>query len=81
MTVRESSVIIRSAMKIDVIQFERALIIKGWTQKDLAAKAAVSETIVCNFLNGKTITNPNLKKIADALAVDLETVVQVEVKE
>lgn len=66
--------IIIIVMRFDLAKLERALAVKGWTQKDLAEASGVSGPVVSNLFNDKPVSNPNAKKIVDALELEMEKV-------
>ncbi len=51
--------------------------LKGFTQKELAKRLAVAETTVNRYESGEqNLTIETLQKIADALGVDLPTLIK-----
>lgn len=51
------------------------LLDKGWNQSDLARKAGIGRDAVSTYIRGRSFPDPkNLRKLADALGTEMETV-------
>lgn len=66
-------------MKLNIKKFEIALANTGMTLKDLYTKADVSDRALLDMRKGKSNSRPaTLGKIAKALNVDLQDIIQDE---
>ncbi len=60
-------------MRFDGTLIKKTRMLKGWSQKRLAAAAAVDQATVCNIERGKTNNPENVKKVADVLGLEMES--------
>lgn len=67
-------------MKYDIVQFERARLIKGWTQKTLGQKVGLKQSTISDFFSGKNQSPETAKKLADKLELDMEKLVIVDME-
>ena len=58
----------------NIPKIEKARIIKGLAKKDLAEKAGISPGTYTQILAGENHYPPTIKKIADALALEMEDI-------
>ena len=63
-------------MRIDSKQLRHILIDRDIGQKELAEKSGVSRTVINNVCNGRSCTANTAIKIAEALRVPLEELVE-----
>jgi DNA-binding Xre family transcriptional regulator len=62
---------------VDVAAIDRALILRGWTRRNLARHANVDEGTLCDlFARRRRPTFGTLRAICMALEVSLETVIE-----
>lgn len=66
---------IMDTLKFDAIQLRRLTTRRGWLRKDLAENSGVSRGRISAAFNGKPVSPPNAKKIADALGVTIEDLI------
>ena len=62
-------------LKYDLPKYRRALLIKGWTQMELAERSGLKPSKVSEFLNGKYQGPRTAKVIADTLGLRMKDVV------
>lgn len=60
---------------LDATRIRRRTALRGWLRKDLAKESGVSLSRVSAAFNGKPVSPPNAKKIADALGVTIEDLI------
>jgi transcriptional regulator with XRE-family HTH domain len=60
-------------MKINTKKMERARILRGWTKARLADEIGIDPSTIGKIERGKNFKPPTIKKIADALGLDMES--------
>lgn len=63
-------------MKYDISKCERVRQVNGWTKTVVARKARLSNPVVSNFFNGKPVRIDSVKKIANALGLEMSEIVK-----
>ena len=61
-------------MKYNRQKIERERVLKGWSRSTLAKKIGVNPSTISNLLAGKTGNIETIKKIADALGIDMKEI-------
>ncbi len=56
----------------DIKRLEKARIIKGWSKVAVAKNARISAVTYTHIINGKNQYPPTIKKVADALGLDMK---------
>ena len=58
----------------DTKKIENARVINGLAKKNLAKKAGISPGTYTQILNGENLYPPTIKKVADALGLEMEEI-------
>jgi transcriptional regulator with XRE-family HTH domain len=58
---------VASRIRFDAQRMAEDMALRGWTKKDFAIRAGVSDMTVIRFLRGEYQTAPTAKKLAEAL--------------
>ena len=61
-------------MTVDIRKIEKARILKGLTKGGLAEKAGIHPTTYTLILKGSSHHPPTIKKVADALDLDMKEI-------
>ena len=61
-------------MRFNTHRLDRERLLKGWSKSTLAGKTGVNPSTISNVLAGKTSNVETLKKIADALGLEMEEI-------